>query len=433
MNLSGIKQYISVPGRKTEIVDRIFTLWLVLCPILQHYKSFYQDASTISLIIMLIYFGIKLLLEKEWHIGIVLPLIALGLYKVIDHGTDVTEIGREALLIVYFLAAASGAVNLKFYVKAAVIVASAAAVLIIVQYFCYYVLGFHLQLVATELLKSRAEQWIMLAQTGKISVSGNEMRFYRPSAFFLEPSHLTIYTFPCLAVTLISPKPDKKRVVFSVLLTLSLVLSTSGMGIALAAGIWVVAIFAPLLRGKSFKEKLKALFSAKVMLRILPVIAVVVLAYIFVRPLRLAVNRIFVNDSGGKNAIMARMGTGIKSVQMLEGVKEVLFGKAEWGKVSDWNMSGFFYTVYTHGFVGMIISYVFYVRSLFKVKYAYFWIGIIILVLSFVTLHTHAAFYMMYYVFFLMSGYPKDYRLVIPNKLDIAGKLARIKRKNNSA
>jgi hypothetical protein len=60
--------------------------------------------------------------------------------------------------------------------------------------------------------------------------------------------------------------------------------------------------------------------------------------------------------------------------------------------------------------IGCCLSYWFYVRSLFRLKREYVWLTIIIVGLSFFTVHTFAAFYRMYFICFILGGYVLAHR-----------------------
>ncbi len=405
-----------------NLLDIICTCLLALCPLLQHYKAPFMDASSVLMVLLLPYLGFRLLQKKVWYFGAVLPLLVFSVYEIVNHGTGIMEIAREALLIVFFIAAASGAIRLKLFIRIVIAIAAVASGLIVLQYLCYYIFGFHLQLVATPLLEESAAQWIPLVQTGRIAVTGEATGFYRPSAFFLEPSHFTIFCFPALALVLLAPgtNRDRTRLLPAAVLSLGILLTTSGMGIAIVLGLWMLFAFRLLLGEGDLREKLANLLKPKSLIVLASILVFLVIAYFAVPLFRMSVNRIFFSTSGGNNAIMGRMGTGIKAIKQLSGW-EFWFGKSNWGNVHNWNMSGFFYTFYTQGFIGMLLSYVFYVRTLFKTKAPYFWIAAVLIGLSLVTVHTHAAFYMMFYSLILLAGYPeeKNSRFAVTNKGDV--------------
>lgn len=408
-----------LPWQETEqttLWDKVVIWLLALCPLLQHYKAVFDNAATVTLVVVLCYFGIKLLCKKQWRIGFILPLLLMSAYEIFNHGISLMVVAREALLAVCFIAAASGVVDLKYFRKVTAYIAMLASALVVIQYICYYVLGFHLQLVPTALLDSSAEQWVKLAQTGRISVTGNVMRFYRPSAFFLEPSHIALYSFPALASVIMAREFGRKHVIAAIMLSAGAVLATSGMGIAMVIGLWGVWLIKHLAGKGGLREKLQRLMKPKSLIWLGAVLAVLFSVYFFVEPFRLSINRIFYSPDG-KNAIEGRMGSGIRSVQSLSGF-EFWFGKRVWGSVHNRNMAGFFYVFFTQGFVGMLLSYGFYFNSLFRAKGAGFWITAVVIGLSLVTVHTHAAFYMLFYVMIIMGYYPlENDKLMIPNVL----------------
>lgn len=65
------------------------------------------------MVVMFVYFGVRLLQTKEWRIQTVLPLIALSLFEIINGGFGLTVFARETLLIAYYVIAASRVIDLK--------------------------------------------------------------------------------------------------------------------------------------------------------------------------------------------------------------------------------------------------------------------------------------------------------------------------------
>lgn len=397
-----------VPLERSEnplFSDRLASALLALLPIFQHYFSLYKDLSTVLMVLLGVYFGARMLQTKEWRFQTVIPLIALSVFEILNSGFGVVVFAREMLLILYYVLAASCVVDLKTVARMAVYVAMAATALVMIQYVCYYILGFHLQLVPTAWLKDNAEQWIKLAETGRYSVAGNLMKFYRPSAFFLEPSHFTIYCFPVLALVLLQFKASYKRLFLAAFLSAGILLTTSGMGIALVFGMWALTLFHHLMGEGTVTERLKKLVKPRALLLYGIVAVALVVAYVAVPLFRESLNRIFIGSATtGNNAIEGRVNTGLQMISQLKGW-EFWIGMRDWKEVHDWNMSGFFYTFYTQGLIGMLISYGFYVQCLIRLKGPRFWIAVMLVGMSFVTAQTHAAFYMIYFVLLLLGGY----------------------------
>ncbi len=389
------------------IADMVVGFLIALCPILQHYRGLLMEVSSELLILMLPYILFKFLAYKKIKFLPVLPLFAYGLYISFIHGFSIFLFAREMLLIVYFIAALNGVISFSRVIRSATAIALLAGFCMLVQTLLYYLFGFHLQLVPTSLLLESAEQWVGLAQTGRISVTGAWTAFYRPSAFFLEPSHLSLYTLPLMTLLLFSKKRiDKRKAAW---LTLSIFLTTSGIGIAAASFLWI--IYAALYSGKREKARqalISNLLRPRTFLYLFLLVVLLGVLYFTVGVFRSAVNRIFISSAmGGNNAIQGRTATGLRLMQMLSGIS-VLFGRGTSVSISSWNISGIFYTLFQYGIVGCILYYYFYVRSLFVLRRGYFWLTLMIVGLSFVTVHTFASFYRMYFILIVLSGYSRS-------------------------
>lgn len=119
---------------------------------------------------------------------------------------------------------------------------------------------------------------------------------FRPSAFFLEPSHFAAYTVIALAIVLFEVKSKN----MSYFLTSAIVLSTSGLGIAAALLLWGIKAY---LSMKSLNSRKMA---NALGLGLLALLLIIVLYYT-VDFVRQAINRVLI--SGDQNAISGRLWT----------------------------------------------------------------------------------------------------------------------------
>lgn len=419
-----------------SIADAIVAFLLVICPILQHYVGLIVDARATVMLLVTPYLIYRFWIKNEINYLLLLPLIFYCLYKAFADGFNILSLGREGMTCFIIIAVASGIIDIKSFMRFITIIAVVASCLIFIQYFCYYVLGFHLQLVPTSLFLESSDQWIGMAQTGKISIFGNKMRFYRPSSFFLEPSHMTLFCVPPVLLNLISPGFTLRKGIIAAIITLGVVASTSGMGIGLCAGIWML-FFAfyfgedmgekPLTFGKIkingiklkafefkgikignhqlFKFNFKGHFIRPVnMIFVVLLLIAFILAYIFIDVVRDSVNRVILVSDKGYNAIIGRTNSGIKAIKDLHGL-EILFGK-HISEIGDTGYTAaFFKTFYKYGLVGLIPSYFFYVYSVIKLKRQYFWMAVLVFGISFFSVHTHMLSYMMFLCFILFAGH----------------------------
>jgi len=426
---------VKAVDKKKILLDTLCAILLALCPLLQNYKGIFVDARATALIILAPYILIRFWLENKVNWWLVLPLICFGVCKIFDDGTSIAELGREGLVCLFLLAAASGVVNTKVFIRAITSIALVASALILIQYVCYYIFDFHLQLAPTSLFLKSSQQWVGLAQTGKISILGNPMKMYRPSAFFLEPAHMAIYCTPSVLFLLLKPNFSKRRGIAAAIVTLGVFACTSGLGIVLCVGIWF--LFLAFYFGETFGDKPISLGKIKIkgisikefsfkgipfgkkriaafkfkgyyfrpinVAFVLSMFVALILAYICVPVFRNSINRIIFTN-GGYNAIAGRTNSGMKAVAGLQGF-EWLVGKAVPGPESEKYMSAFYQMIYKYGLIGFGLSYVFYVTSLIKLKREYFWMALMVLGLSYFSVHTHGSAYLLFFCFLLLEGH----------------------------
>ena len=104
-----------------------------------------------------------------------------------------------------------------------------------IQYFFHLITGFHIPMIfmpfCTDSVKATYSD-LIISGFSPISM------MYRPSAFFLEPSHYTQY---CIFGLLSCMCREKTRVNFrnAVIITAGIIITTSGMGIALSFSLWI--------------------------------------------------------------------------------------------------------------------------------------------------------------------------------------------------
>lgn len=387
-------------------LDKVVIILLALCQILQHYKGLFQNAS-ITILLCLFPYAVNKLINmrriKLNQLAAVLPLIMFLVYQVIDHGTSVLELGQGVVLITFIIAIASGCFDTSYFVKVVTNISIAASICIIIQYICYYLLGFHLQLAPTQLLLESSEQWLKLAQTGRYSIRGNLMRFYRPSAFFLEPSHMFIYMFSPLTIALFTAT-SKKQVRLAALMGVGMVLSTSGMGI-----LTVLLLFGLYMGKKGGMDKrflIKRLFRPGTILTLLSFAGLCAILYFNVPFVRNSVERIFSSGEDYSNAFSGRTDSGMRLIQ---GMKKQQYIVGAQGNLKGINaaLTGFTDTMFRFGIIGLVLSYAFYIRGLLTLKNEFFWIAALILVLSFFSQHTHMRFFLLYATFMYFEGYRK--------------------------
>lgn len=389
--------------------EAFVALIVVLAPILQHYKGLYENAGFTAILLAAVFIFYKLFLavkarsftktQKDRLLAVIPILLFLG-YTAINRGFSFSRILYAGFFGLVYIAIALDCVDLKRVLRYAFYVCCAATVVLLIQYFCYYVVRFKLQLIPVSLLHEESERWVERSTSTKI------VGFYRPSGFFLEPSHVFLYFFPSIAFLLFMPKMNMRRIISAMFLTLGVVLSTSGMGIAVAAGLWAIYILLYSAKGnRENKPQFSNLLTKRTLIMIGVFLCALVVAYFTIDIVRNTVNRIFVNDSGS-TAIAGRVRRTINHMKKMS-ARDLIFGYSNDVAVSEFefNTAGFFATLFKQGIIGVILSYWFYLRGLRNLHSANFWYTLVIVFISFFTAHTHGTFYMLFFVCFQMHGY----------------------------
>jgi len=457
--MNKLTNYPSLGSENTNIADMLVGFLLAIAPLLQHYKGIVVNAGILVMVVCLPYVYLKLLFRfrnlQLKNALIVLPLVLFQIFRVIAHGTTFMEFAHGAVLSGYFVAISLGGINLKYVARSSYLIAMAAGIGIILQSICYYAFGFHLQLVITQLLLEESHAWVRLAETGVIGVTGFASAFYRPSAFFLEPSHMFLYFVPNLFWLLLSPGMNWLKRISAVVLSIGLILSTSGMGIAFVVGIWLLQLGFG--KGKENLLRFKHLFCKENILRCIAFVLIFVVIAFVLPSLRYSILRIFIGNqtvnamivaeeaekaaelaeelenkdaeaaekaeqlavekaeaaaqaeelaagNTGSTAVSGRIERAMSLIRYRMTGVQYLIGVSDSVDDVDFNLPGFFATMYKYGIIGTVLSYLFYVSCAIFSKGACRWMAIIILGISFFSAHTHGTFYMLFYVLMLMDG-----------------------------
>ena len=396
-----------VSNRRVFNTDSLLLFFSAITPILQHYKGIGINPSLALTSLLAIVALFRLLFHKVIINYSFLLLLVYGLYAAFIHGINFTYLLREMSQIVIYLAVISGLFDIKKLLKYCRYFAVIATILIIIQYLCFYVLGFHLQLVAIPLLNPNNEQWFGLIRTGLIGVTGRRLGFYRPSAFFLEPSHFAIFCTPVIATTLFSLEGnEKKERMIAAFISLGVLLSTSGMGIGVLVFCWglYLGLFYDQ-KGNVRTIQLSKLLNIRSIALIIVFLILLIALYVEVPFFRQSVSRIFfAGENSSITAIEGRTLTGRRSLTMLQGIRK-LIGFGDIYDISDWNMAAFFFVTFRFGWIGTALFYSFYIFSVFKLKRETQMLTILFLILSFFTVHMFGAYYKMYYTMIILYGY----------------------------
>ena len=156
--------------------------------------------------------------------------------------------------------------------------------------------------------------------------------------------------------------------------------------------------------GRNDSFSIAKFFQPKSILLLTFILVAVVAMYFCVPFFHNSIARIVGSGSDYTNAIAGRVSSGNKLISQMSGLP-LLIGTEDGLTGIKFNMSGFNETMYQYGIVGILISYIFYLQGIFRLKKEYFWLTLIIIALSFFSSHTHSTMFMLYSAFVFVDGY----------------------------
>ena len=387
-----IDGFFALGADKHTVFDAISAFLLAISPLLQHYRGVYRNAGfTVLLLVfpfILLRFGLVLrsgAMNRHCFYA-VLPLIIFELYSIISHPSSIGSIVYSGFMLLIFLFIAAGAVNCRCIFRYSVFIAKVASILIIIQTLTWYLIGYHIRLIPVNLLLEGSDIWINRSVIGVTRIG----EMYRPSSIFLEPSHFFLYTFPLLCILLLLPEINSNRMKDSIILSLAILLTTSGFGILFMVMLWgVYLVFYR--KQENRKMILARIFSLRTIIVTIVLTFLVVFAYLYIPLVRNTITRIFDFQTGSSIAINGRIRLANNFLSGLSG-KSLLFGVTTRNDGFDFNMAGFHSTLYKWGIIGLFLTYYFYGQGLIKLHGAYFYMTFIILVVSFFR-HIHTVLF----------------------------------------
>ncbi|MBR1792788.1 MAG: hypothetical protein IJ764_04030 [Bacteroidales bacterium] len=394
-------QQLFLGNTKTRFTDKICAFCFAVAPILQHYRGIYENMGFTILLLtspILLFRMIDELQRDRIYVNnlkALIPFFLFEIYSVIVRDFSSTRIFYAIFFVWVYFCIASGCLNIFYILKYAVTIGLLGTILIIIQYISHYIFHHTIDFRMLNLLVSQDMIWIR-----HMDMNEGMIRLYRPAGLFLEPSHFFLYTFPLITLLLISKSLRDIRK--ASLLSIGMLLTTSGMGIVFLIGIW--GIFLLVYRSSQDRVSLRNIATPRNIGYVLIFITAFAIMYATIPIINQSITRIFYSESGSNTAIDGRVMRAQNYIETISG-KDVWFGRAGITSELDFNLSGFYATYIKWGIIGLILTYWFYVQGLFKLKDAYFWLSIIIVSISFFTAHTHGTFYMLYFSLFLLNGY----------------------------
>lgn len=185
--------------------------------------------------------------------------------------------------------------------------------------------------------------------------------FYRPYGFFLEPAHYSQYALIALALVMFRWKLRASSVLLAALLTLGIVLSTSGQGLLISATLWVVYIGSLSFISRGPKGLVSMGAVTLLLIALLPRVMTSTVVQ----------NTVSRFSAGADSAAVSGRSQGFELVLSQESVIRGLLGVG-WGNTPEgiW-FSSIAYVAYTLGILGLLLVLALFVRQFLHARESY--------------------------------------------------------------
>lgn len=383
----------SLKIERISLMQIISAVIIALIPILFSYKQIFSISPTyITLILLMPYVCLKLL--KKTHIVLKhMGVLSLYLfYIVINHGITFGDIVVLFIFLLYALAVNNNLFNTICIWKSIIVISCFATCCVLIQAFFFYGMGIQIHMCPTNLMEPSV--WEQYGVDSSYSAGGGTL--FRPAAFFLEPSIYSQYVvLPLMFLRLSEYKGIKRNKWIAIFLSIGIVCSTSGIGIATTLIIWILSYGKDIFGNKNILKGVIGILFLAILLLIL---------FSFIEPFKESVLRIFgLGNSSDKGALAGRTG-GIVFVwdALSRSQTQLLFGTGEYiVRWYTWGFLGsFFRTIYEHGLIGVSLFTLLFLQPGIFLKSWQKWIALYIIALSLVsgvTLQSMIFYYILIY------------------------------------
>ncbi|SDA30813.1 hypothetical protein SAMN02910447_03267 [Ruminococcus sp. YE71] len=379
-------------------------IWIVfLTPFLSVYglKSLGLDFGTLSLIIAFMVMCIKKKLAINfpkfdlWGVYIVYLLLGIVLYEIniipsfVSSTSIITRAGKYILLILILLfSIKNDFFEYEYVISVYIKLSLLACMFILVQTIAFYLFG---RIIHGYL------PFFLYAETYESQLTVGIGTLYRPTSFFYEPSHFSQYCGMALPIILFKyGETDKRKYWYAIIVTLSIIASTSGMGIFLAGLVWIIWMMTE-------SNIINRTLNVK---KIILATIIISVSYLFVvSDYGNKVTSRLIGKNTGLSAFDARTGSFEDIVQM--DFWSLLFGNCYGNVIENKYMTSWIFNIWCLGIVGSLIILFLY---FFCFKDAYrkeIKIIVLINIISSFLGTTFMGVYFLIYFFVILSGNKK--------------------------
>ena len=353
--------------KKGNNIGRWYAIFLALLPIVMAYKfpGVESGFATVMIALGLIPAFFIIIRRLKYVNYAIVFLISMYLGYVITKAEGNSFLLPIAIVI-HIASISTGAVNAESLRKYIEKISVIAAICVITQQIVHLFLGFHIPLMAPDLLIDDLKDYSINILTGGAEVES----MYRPCAFFLEPAHFSQYVIYGLGSALFR---NPSRIKEALIISLGLIATTSGMGFVLTFGIWGWWYLIYYTKGKKI---------ARIRSSIICGIVIVVILFLMMQiPFFAQIIARFTNDGSSEyNAIDGRLIFWGKLFED-QSLSNLIFGYGEVALEDDIYYTGLMKILYAYGIVGtfffyLFLLYLFFITNKFSKTYVLSYIGL---------------------------------------------------------
>lgn len=324
--------------KKTD--SKIYAFIIAILPCVMMYKVpiIEKGASTVIVLACAILLLSTFNQIDKHNAILLLPCIIFILFVVYRSAGEWIEIVLQISVFIHLYAICSNVMNISAFKKYVMNISMIASACVIFQYLSYILMNYHIPMIAFDFCLDDLAYY-------RYKPLGGAM--YRPSAFFLEPSHMAQYLMLGLALCLLDKQKNYKQ---AIIITIGMLATTSGMGIVMLICIWGWFYCSQVFQNQNFKLK-------NILLGAIAALTVVSIAT-SIPAIQRILARIFGSfggESSDYNAIHGRLFWWNTYISGLNG-KDLLIGKGTAALPDDY-LTGFMEILYAYGIIGVFLYY----------------------------------------------------------------------------
>ncbi|MBZ4647481.1 MAG: hypothetical protein JG777_2970 [Clostridia bacterium] len=346
-----------------ELLSRYFSIVVVLFPIINTYKS-PLPGFDLGTFLLLVGLPMMVMLKQKYSINrLSKPIILYILYilfsyplaffshKQFAHISSFYRLMKFVVIgITVFIVYGEEFFNIILAKKLLKFISILATLLIIAQFIIFYYSGKLLILTPYNII--RIEEYVNQDR------SSMAMNFYRPTSFFLEPSHFAQYVILALYFYLFEDLHKKMNIMYAIIITFGLIISTSGIGLLVATVYWLLWL---VLEGSSKVSGKKILQT---------IVLIVITSFMLILSNDLGVlaktlDRIFLADNSFGPAVISRVFT----YQMYSDLPAInkIFGIGYGNIPNGVYLNSIAYTLVVNGILGLLIVFDVFINAFLNV------------------------------------------------------------------